>query len=86
MHSYKVNSVADLFTDPQIAHRRTWRVRKHPEIGDASYYYPGIELDEMPGDVTAPAPLIGQHNELVFRDFLGLSDAEWKTYKDNGVI
>jgi hypothetical protein len=40
----------------------------------------------MPGDVTSHAPLIGEHNELVFRDFLGLSDAEWKTYKDAGVI
>jgi len=86
VHSYKVNTVADLFSDPQIAHRRTWRTRKHPEIGDQAYYYPGIELDERPGDVTSHAPLIGEHNELVFRDFLGLTDAEWKTYKDNGVI
>ena len=86
VHSYKVNTVADLFDDPQIAHRRTWRVRKHPEIGDTSYYYPGIELDDTPGDVTAAAPCIGEHNELVFRDFLGLTDDEYKTYKDNGVI
>jgi crotonobetainyl-CoA:carnitine CoA-transferase CaiB-like acyl-CoA transferase len=86
VHSHKVNTVADLFSDPQIAHRRTWRVRKHPEIGDQSYYYPGIELDDTPGDVTSHAPLIGEHNELVFRDFLGLTDAEWKNYTDNGVI
>ena len=78
--------MADLFSDPQIAHRRNWRVRKHPEIGDASYYYTGIELDEMPGDVTAPAPCIGEHNEIVFRDFLGLTDDEYKRYKDSGVI
>ena len=86
VHSYKVNTVADLFSDPQIAHRRTWRVRKHPELGDVSHYYPGIEFAERPGDVTSHAPRLGEHNELVFRDFLGLSDAEWKTYKDNGVI
>ena len=86
VHSYKVNTIADLFSDPQIAHRRTWRVRKHPEIGDQAYYYPGIELDETPGDVTAPAPCIGEHNEIVFRDFLGLSDDEYKTYHQNGVI
>jgi benzylsuccinate CoA-transferase BbsF subunit len=86
VHSYRVNSVADLFSDPQIAHRRTWRVRKHGEIGDSAYYYPGIELDEMPGDVTAPSPCIAEHNELVFRDFLGLTDEEFKAYKDSGVI
>ena len=86
VHSYRVNSVADLFSDPQIAHRRNWRVRKHGEIGDSSYYYPGIELDGTPGDVTAPSPCIAEHNELVFRDFLGLTDEEFKQYKDNGVI
>ncbi|MGE5538535.1 MAG: CaiB/BaiF CoA transferase family protein [Gemmatimonas sp.] len=86
VHSYPVNTIADLFSDPQIAHRRNWRVRKHAEIGDQSYYYPGIDLDEMPGDVTAPAPCIGEHNLLVFKDFLGMSDDEYKTFKDAGVI
>ncbi|HTI85064.1 MAG TPA: CoA transferase [Alphaproteobacteria bacterium] len=86
VHSYPVNTIADLFSDPQIAHRRNWRVRKHAEIGDQSYYYPGIDLDEMPGDVTAPAPCIGEHNLLVFKDFLGMTDDEYKQLKDAGVI
>ena len=86
VHAYKVNSCADLFTDPQLVHRKTWRVRKHAEIDTQAHYFPGFDLSEQPGDVTAPAPLLGQDNELVFREFLGLSEEEYKKLEDNGVI
>lgn len=86
VHAYKVNTCADLFDDPQLVHRKTWRVRKHPEIDYQAHYFPGFDLSEQPGDVTAPAPVLGQDNELVFREFLGLSDEEYKTLEDNGVI
>ncbi|MDX1486054.1 MAG: CoA transferase, partial [Alphaproteobacteria bacterium] len=84
--AYKVNTCADLFTDPQLTHRKTWRVRKHPEIDYQAHYFPGFDLSEQPGDVTAPAPLLGQDNEIVFREFLGLSEAEYKELEENGVI
>jgi benzylsuccinate CoA-transferase BbsF subunit len=86
VHSYKVNSCADLFTDPQLTHRKTWRVRKHPEIDYQAHYFPGFDLSEHPGDVTAAAPTLGQDNDLVFREFLGLTDEEYKKLEDNGVI
>ncbi len=86
VHSYKVNTVADLFSDPQLSHRRIWRVRKHAVIDDQAYYYPGFELSENPGDVVAPAPTLGGDNDIVFRDFLGLTDEEYETHVANGVI
>ncbi len=86
VHSYRVNTVAELFSDPQLRHRRSWRVRRHPVIGDQSYYFPGIDLSETPGDVTAAAPLLGGDNEMVFRDFLGLTEEEYETYESQGVI
>lgn len=86
LNAYKVNSCADLFTDPQLTHRKTWRVRKHPEIDYQAHYFPGFDLSEQPGDVTAPAPLIGQDNEIVFREYLGLSEEDYRKLKDNGVF
>jgi len=86
VHAYKVNTVADLFSDPQLAHRRIWRVRKHAVIDYQSYYYPGFDLDDAPGDVVAPAPLLAQDNEIVFRDFLGLGEEEYRKLEENGVI
>jgi benzylsuccinate CoA-transferase BbsF subunit len=75
--AYPVNTIADLFTDPQLAHRRTWRRRRHPVIGDQAYYFPGFDLPRMPGDIVAPAPLLGADNAAVFRDFLGMSESEY---------
>lgn len=86
VHAYKVNTCADLFTDPQLTHRKTWRVRKHPEIDYQAHYFPGFDLSEHPGEVTSYAPLLGQDNEIVFREFLGLTDQEYKKLEENGVI
>jgi crotonobetainyl-CoA:carnitine CoA-transferase CaiB-like acyl-CoA transferase len=86
VRSYKVNTCADLFTDPQLTHRKTWRVRKHPEIDYQAYYFPGFDLSEHPGEVTAAAPLIGQDNEIVFREYLGLTEEEYRKLEENGVI
>ena len=86
IRAHNVNTCADLFTDPQLLHRKTWRVRKHPEIDYQAHYFPGFDLSEQPGDVTAPAPVIGQDNEIVFREYLGLPAEEYQKLKDNGVI
>ncbi len=86
VRAYKVNTCADLFTDPQLTHRKTWRVRKHPEIDTQAHYFPGFDLSEQPGDVTAPAPLLAQDNELVFREFLGLTEEEYQELEENGVF
>ncbi len=86
VHAYRVNTMADLFSDPALSHRRTWRVRRHGEIDDQAYYFPGFDLSETPGDIPGPAPLLGHDNEIVFREFLGLTDEEYDTHLANGVI
>ena len=86
VHGYRVNTIAELFSDPQVRHRGTWRVRRHPVIGDQSYYFPGFDLSEVPGDVTAAGPLLGADNEVVYREFLGLTEKEFEDYSARGVI
>ena len=86
IHAYAVNTVADLFCDPQLAHRGTWRLRPHPFIGDQAYYFPGFDLSDTPGDVTRAGPVLGGDNEKVYREWLGLSKAEFERYRDSGVI
>jgi crotonobetainyl-CoA:carnitine CoA-transferase CaiB-like acyl-CoA transferase len=36
--------------------------------------------------VTAAAPVIGQDNEIVFREYLGLTEEEYRKLEENGVI
>ncbi len=81
-----VATVADLFVDPQLAARGTWRRMPHPEIGSITCLFPPFDLSRTPGDVTRAAPLLGEHNDDVFRDLLGLSDDEYAEYATAGAF
>jgi crotonobetainyl-CoA:carnitine CoA-transferase CaiB-like acyl-CoA transferase len=48
----------------------------HPETGRAAYDGPPVRLSKTPGTLRSPAPLLGQHNEQVCKEILGLSDEE----------
>jgi len=57
-----------------------------PGIG--RYLAPGLPLDfgAAPREPTLPAPLLGQHTELVLSEVLGLSSAEIGRLHDAGII
>jgi len=84
--AYPVVTMAGLFADPQLAARRQWRVRRHPEMGEQAYCFPSFDLTEAPGDIVGPAPCLGADNEYVFRELLGLTDAEMEYYRERGVF
>ena len=84
--AYPVVTMARLFSDPQLCARRQFRVRRHPEMGDHAYCYPGFDLADAPGDIVGPAPCVGADNDFVFRDLIGLSEAEYATYRQHGVF
>jgi len=84
--AYPVVTMAGLFTDPQLHARRNFRVRRHPEMGDHCYCFPGFDLAETPGDIIGPAPCVGADNDFVFRDLVGLTEAEYESYRSQGVF
>jgi crotonobetainyl-CoA:carnitine CoA-transferase CaiB-like acyl-CoA transferase len=86
IRAYPVVTMAGLFSDPQLAARRMWRVRRHPEMGDQAFSMPGFDLTEMPGDVVSAAICLGADNDFVFRDLLGLSDSEMERLEQQGVF
>jgi benzylsuccinate CoA-transferase BbsF subunit len=86
VHAHAVNSMADLFTDPQLAARAHWSRQRHAEIGEHRYCGPAFQLSETPGRVTSAAPLLGADNERVFRGILGLSESEYTTMRDAGAF
>ena len=81
-----VNRMQDLFTDPQLEHRKAWRKQQHPEMGNRSYRFGSFDLSATPGEITGPAPCLGEHNELVFKSWLGYSETEYETMVEQGVI
>lgn len=84
--AYPVVEVAGLFSDPQLVARRQWRVRRHPEIGDQTYCFPGFDLEQAPGDIVSAAPCLGADDNFVFRELVGVTEAEMQGYATMGVF
>ena len=72
VHAAVVNTMRDLFADPQLLARGVWQEREHSEIGPHRYRMVSYQLSETPGFVRRPAPCLGQDNDEVFSHWLGL--------------
>ena len=59
---------------------------EHPVLGELSLPGFPIKFSETKGDITAPAPLLGQHTEEVFTSVLGLSEEEVRELRKEGVV
>lgn len=66
----------DIVNDPQLNHRGTHVIIEHPEIGPHIHQLPPYRLSKTPPEIRMPAPCIGQHNEYILKDVLGMSDEE----------
>ncbi len=71
-----VQTIADLFADPQLKHRGFWAPVDHPEIGRCHAEGPPFAFSKTPFKIDRPAPMIGEHNELVFKEFLAAGKKE----------
>jgi crotonobetainyl-CoA:carnitine CoA-transferase CaiB-like acyl-CoA transferase len=70
-----VQTNQDLSEDAQLRHRGHWVLLDHKEIGPSYYNNYGWRLSKTPAQ-HKPVPLLGEHNEYVLRNFLGMSDEE----------
>ena len=80
------NNVKEICEDPHIAHRKMLVEVDQPGVGKMRIVGSPIRLSETPGEVYAPAPLLGQHSEEVLRTTLGYSAEDIRTLKDENVI
>ena len=71
--------------DPQVRHRRYYWELDHPVIGKYYGRRPSFLLSKVSFEMH-PAPLIGEHNEYVFKDILGFSDDEIEELVIEGII
>jgi len=72
VHAGRVNTMRDLFDDPQLAARELWQARPHAELGPLRYRMVSYQLNRTPGRVRSAAPRLGEHNDEVFKDWLSL--------------
>src|SRR5205085_8607926 len=86
VHAAQVNTIRDLFTDPQIAFRNVWQQQTHPELGEHSYRMVSYSLSETPGRVRRAAPCLAQDNEEIFLNVTGLSAQTFRELEAQGVF
>lgn len=72
--AHRASSSADAFADPQLAHRGHFVMLDHPELGPVPLEGSRMLLSRTPAQVRWPGPTLGQHNEPVLREILGLSE------------
>lgn len=67
----------EIVESEHLAARDYWVRVRHDDIGE-SFIYPGApwKLSETPWAQRGRAPQLGEHNDAVYRDLLGLDDAE----------
>lgn len=71
--------------DEQIASRRDFVTIDHPEMGPVLYNGSPFVLSRTPAHLRS-APLIGEHNDKVFGEWVGIADPERARMKDGGVF
>lgn len=72
--------------DPQLAARGWWRTLPHAEMGDTPHDGVAPRLSDTPGELRAPAPLIGADTRAVLAETLGLGEAELDDCEAAGVF
>lgn len=80
-----VESNKDAFEDPQLNHRNHFRMLEHASIGQQHFDGPAFRMSKVL-DQQFTAPCLGEHNEYVYKELLGLSDDEIADLLIEGVI
>jgi benzylsuccinate CoA-transferase BbsF subunit len=82
-----VEKASDLYQDPQLASRHYFTPLQHPVMGLQKYEAQGcFLLSKTPREITRPSPCIGEHNEYVFKELLGMNEDEIAEYLIDGSI
>lgn len=81
-----VNTVDDVVSDPQVAARDMIVTIEHPVAGPVKVPGTPIKLSETPGEVSRPAPLLGENTEEVLHGFLGLDSDEINRLHTEGAL
>lgn len=82
----RIYRAKDMLADPHFAARTSIVRVAHPDFGELAMQNVFPRLSETPGTVRHPGPDLGEHNDEVYRDLLGLADDEIARLHRAGVI
>jgi benzylsuccinate CoA-transferase BbsF subunit len=71
-----VQDFGDVVADPQLGARGHFVTLTHPAMGEGIYERNGFRLSDASSGYTRTGPTLGQDNDHVLREILGLSPTE----------
>jgi len=81
-----INSVDQVFEDPQVRHRGMVQEIEHPTSGRIRLVGIPVKFSDSPGAISLPPPLLGQHTAEVLGKLLGYTADEIDDLKREGVV
>jgi succinyl-CoA--D-citramalate CoA-transferase len=82
----KLFTAEDMLSDEQYAARQNIVEVEDPEIGPFPMQNVVPRLSETPGRVRWTGPKLGQHNDEVFKEVLGMSEDELEGLRRRGIV
>jgi len=79
-------STKDLVNDPHLKEREALTQVDHPTMGKLVALNPPWKFSTTPAQVVRHAPLLGEHNQFVFGQLLGISEEEIAGLIDEQVV
>jgi len=83
-----VNSIDQVFADPQVAHRQMTVSLPHPLAagGDVTLLANPMRFSETPVSYRRAPPTVGEHTAEVLKEFLGLDEASISELEARGIV
>jgi len=82
----KLFTAEDMLSDEQYAARQNIITIEDPEIGPFPMQNVVPRLSETPGEVRWTGPKLGQHNDEVFEELLGVSKDDLDGLREQGIV
>jgi formyl-CoA transferase len=76
----------DMLADAHFKAREAIVTTQHPRFGELRMQNVAPKLSATPGVIRTPAPELGQHNDEIYRDLLGMSPERYTQLKAQKVI
>jgi crotonobetainyl-CoA:carnitine CoA-transferase CaiB-like acyl-CoA transferase len=84
--AYPVQNCLDVHRDENLEAFGFWHWLDHKAMGPSPYQGLEHRLSRTPGALRSPAPILGEHNDEVFAEILGMTSAEIEELKREKVI
>lgn len=81
-----VYTIPEVISDPQVQAREMIVEIHHSGIGKIPLTGIPIKFSETPGEIKSSVPAVGEHNQQVYHDLLGLTSEQLLQLEQEGVI